>query len=79
MRIMVLRSGQDRRNRDTGPTAGCTERRFHAERRLPQVVEQSISDAEWRVYFGKRVGWPMRAVNLRDTPADIPDRLWSDF
>jgi hypothetical protein len=74
------RIGPDRRRRDTGPPSGCSERRIIAERRLPKVVEKTISDTEWKNYFGRlerRQGG--HAIDLPDRPENISGRLWSDF
>lgn len=46
------RTRTDRRQRDSGPPTGCSERRRQADRRLPQVVESVFSDAEWEALFG---------------------------
>ncbi len=43
----------DRRDRDMGPPQGMFDRRSYTERRLPEVREEIISDAEWETYFGK--------------------------
>ena len=74
------RIGPDRRRRDTGPPSGCSERRIIAERRLPKVVEKTISDTEWKNYLGsleRRQGG--HAIDLPDRPENISGRLWSDF
>ena len=74
------RIGLDRRRRDTGPPSGCSERRIIAERRLPKVVEKTISDTEWKNYFGRlerRQG--AQAIDLQDRSVNIPGRLWSDL
>ena len=71
---------QDRRRRDVGPPSGCSERRIIAERRLPKVVEKTISDAEWKSFFGRlerRQG--AQAIDLQDRPENIPGRLWTDL
>lgn len=43
----------DRRDHDDdqGPPAGWRDRRRHAERRIPQIEEQVLSDEEWTLYF----------------------------
>ena len=71
---------QERRRRDVGPPAGMAERRLLAERRMPQVAERRISEAEWRIYFGRLgcVG-SAYAVEFQDHPVDIPGRLWGDL
>ncbi len=80
MAITERRFKQDRRRRDIGPPVGCPERRLIAERRLPKVVEKTISDAEWKSYFGRlerRQG--VQAIDLRDESENIPGRLWTDI
>lgn len=37
----------DRRFRESNPPSGCCERRKRAERRLPVVEEDSVSEREW--------------------------------
>jgi len=46
--------GGDRRQNDLGPPSGYDERRLAADRRLPQVEEFSISEADWQKLFGQR-------------------------
>ena len=71
---------QDRRRYDGGPPAGVSERRFCAERRLPRVAEYTITDTEWRTYFGRQERWRNGyTMVLRDRPTDIPRRLWGDL
>jgi len=38
---------QDRRNEDIGPPVGWRDRRATAERRLPIVLEDALTEAEW--------------------------------
>lgn len=74
------RSLQDRRHVDVGPPDGNDERRVVAERRMPQVEERSLSDADWRVNFGRQARpGTAYAVEIRDRPTNIPSRLWGDF
>ncbi len=80
MTMVERRSIPDRRRRDTGPPSGYAERRIIAERRLPKVVEEKISDVEWKNYFGRlerRQG--AQAIDLQDRPENIPGRLWMDL
>lgn len=49
---MEQRSRSERRQRDAGPPRGCFERRRRCERRLPEVEDSAISDAEWQMFFG---------------------------
>ena len=46
------RHRSDRRQRDYGPPAGCTERRNHAERRLPVAKEVDVSAEDFAQLFG---------------------------
>lgn len=46
------RTRNDQRLHDAGPPSGCCERRRRAERRLPAIEENVISDAEWEMLFG---------------------------
>lgn len=46
------RNGSDRRHRDYGPPTGCTERRKHAERRLPVAEETELSAEDFAQLFG---------------------------
>lgn len=46
------RARQERRRSDAGPPNGCSERRRTAERRLPELKESALSDADWQKYFG---------------------------
>lgn len=45
------RNQVDRRDEDQGPPAGWRERRRHAERRIPEIEEQVLSEEEWLHYF----------------------------
>ena len=42
----------ERRQRDFGPPQGCADRRRLTERRVPCLVENAISDAEWQQLIG---------------------------
>lgn len=80
MATIERRMGPDRRCRDVGPPSGCPERRVIAERRLPRVVERSITDAEWKSYFGRlEHNQGVSAIDLQDRPVNIPGRLWGDL
>ena len=46
------RAHNEQRLHDAGPPRGCCERRRRAERRLPAIEENVISDAEWEKFFG---------------------------
>ncbi len=47
------RKGNDRRKTDLGPPPGMEERRTSAERRIPEVQEQVLSEEEWDRYFSE--------------------------
>lgn len=51
MKDTERRTVNDRRDDDQGPPAGWRERRRHAERRIPQIEEQVLSEEEWSQYF----------------------------
>lgn len=48
------RNRQDRRLVDCAPPQGWKERRHTAERRIPEIIEQEVSDSEWARYFGDK-------------------------
>lgn len=41
------RKNIDRRSKESCPPSACCERRKRAERRLPTVDENAVSEAEW--------------------------------
>ena len=47
------RQRNERRHSDYGPPQGCCERRRRTERRLPELVEATISDSDWEKLFGQ--------------------------
>jgi hypothetical protein len=47
------RARLDRRLRDAGPPAGWRDRRRSRERRLPEMHEETVSESEWEMYFGR--------------------------
>lgn len=51
MRDHERRDLNDRRDEDQGPPEGWRDRRRHAERRIPQIEEQVLSEEEWSQYF----------------------------
>lgn len=46
------RDRHDRRVIDAAPPPGWKDRRRNAERRIPELVEQEVSEADWALYFG---------------------------
>lgn len=49
------RRDHDRRQRDSGPPAGWLERRKNPERRLPEIGESELSEADFTKLFGQRL------------------------
>jgi hypothetical protein len=41
------RKSTDRRNEDVGPPAGWKDRRISVERRLPEIIETDMSEADF--------------------------------
>ncbi|HXE36884.1 MAG TPA: hypothetical protein VN639_00310 [Azonexus sp.] len=68
------RSRTDRRQFDSGPPRGCFERRRRAERRLPTAEENTISDAEWELYFGAAGRAPVIPDAVLDHAAEVLDK-----
>jgi hypothetical protein len=60
--IVERRSLRERRQRDVGPPAGCSDRRRLTERRVPRLPENTMSDAEWQLLFGVK--------DTRDEPVE---------
>ncbi len=46
------RTGCDRRVDESGPPHGWRDRCRRTERRIPEISEQEISEADWETYFG---------------------------
>lgn len=68
------RTKTDRRQRDYGPPRGWTERRHHAERRLPAVEEAELSAEDFTRYFGT-VGTVPGNDALLERAAEVFDRV----
>lgn len=64
----------DRRLRDYGPPAGCTERRKHAERRLPVAGEVELSADDFTKLFGSVAKLTNSDYQL-DSAAQVFDRV----
>lgn len=64
------RAVHDRRDIDKGPPAGWADRRRSTERRLPDINESDISEADWEMYFGAK---PDESVtpNTPESTADV--------
>ncbi len=56
------RNRQDRRLVDCAPPQGWKDRRRTAERRIPDITEQEVSDAEWARYFGDKAKTQVRTL-----------------
>lgn len=54
------RAVHDRRTAEGEPPAGWKERRRSVERRIPELLEDEITELEWVVYFAR---WKMGAQN----------------
>lgn len=65
------RQRKDRRNSDDGPPKGCCERRRHTERRLPELVEATISDSDWERLFGRIPVATSVSVDALDQAAEV--------
>ena len=46
------RTSADRRQQELGPPNGWKDRRHTTERRIPEIAECEVSEAEWLFYFG---------------------------
>lgn len=46
------RDSGDRRQEECGPPQGWKDRRRRTERRMPEIGECEMSEAEWLAYFG---------------------------
>lgn len=73
------RNRHDRRIIDTAPPSGWKDRRRNAERRIPELVEQEVSEADWVLYFGRKTNFPAQTLvtnNLQtDQAAEILSRI----
>lgn len=73
------RTRQDRRKIDSAPPEGWKDRRRKAERRIPEIIEQEFSEAEWALYFGdikKSPVQPLLATPLLiDQASDVLNRI----
>ena len=57
------RQPNERRHSDYGPPEACCERRRRTERRLPELIEATISDSDWEKLFGRT---PVVSTNRGD-------------
>jgi hypothetical protein len=48
------RLADDRRQEEVGPPSGWRDRRRSTERRIPEISECDVSEAEWDFYFGPK-------------------------
>ncbi|HJV93637.1 MAG TPA: hypothetical protein VJ572_09165 [Azonexus sp.] len=71
------RDTADRRQEELGPPQGWKDRRRRTERRMPEISEFVVSEAEWLSYFGAVRSAPMAASALTsgDLAADIFDGI----
>lgn len=71
------RDSADRRQEELGPPQGWKDRRRRTERRMPEINEFVVSEAEWLSYFGAARTVPMaaNALSSGEVGADIFDGL----
>jgi hypothetical protein len=73
--VMVVsierRQQNERRHSDYGPPQGSCERRRHTERRLPELVEATISDSDWEKLFGRIPVASTTSVDEFDQAAEV--------
>lgn len=69
------RTGGDRRVSESGPPHGWRDRRRRTERRIPEISEQEISDAEWESYFGSSKTAAESPSAHSEKAADVFDRI----
>lgn len=65
----------ERRVRDAGPPRGEYERRRCAERRLPDLVEATISEFEWAKLFGGMATATIANNDVDDQAAAVLGRV----
>ncbi len=65
------RQRSERRHSDYGPPQGCCERRRRTERRLPELVEATISDSDWEKLFGRIPVAATASVDASDQAAEV--------
>jgi hypothetical protein len=68
------RAPSDRRDDDNGPPHGWKDRRRRAERRIPEIGEQTISESDWEHYFGNRPPAAPEAAVENEVAASILDK-----
>lgn len=68
---MERRQRSERRHGDCGPPKGCCERRRRTERRLPELVEATISDSEWEKFFGRTTDVSTNRGDPLDQAAEV--------
>jgi hypothetical protein len=69
------RAINDRRDDDNGPPHGWKERRRRAERRIPEIGEQVISESEWQLYFGNPNPVAPMLAPASEAASDIFDKV----
>lgn len=71
------RDSADRRQDELGPPEGWKDRRRRTERRMPEISEFVVSEAEWLSYFGAPSSAPLAASTLAsgEVAADIYDGI----
>lgn len=71
------RDTADRRQEELGPPQGWKDRRRRTERRMPEINEFVVSEAEWLSYFGGARSAPIavNALSSGEVGADIFDGI----
>jgi len=65
------RQRNERRHSEYGPPKGCCERRRRTERRLPELVEATISDSDWEKLFGQTAATSTNRGDALDQAAEV--------
>jgi len=73
------RARLERRVIDAGPPDGSSERRRHAERRLPKSEEMQISADDWERYFGTSARASNTTDYLLDQGIAVFNRIRDDY
>lgn len=69
----------ERRVRDAGPPRGEYETRRCAERRLPDLVEATISESEWEKLFGGMAAAARANNDVDDQAAAVLGRVGNRY
>ena len=69
------RAPNDRRSEDSGPPSGWKDRRRRTERRIPEIREQTMTEAEWQQYFGGGSPVKPEQAPMVDAAASVFDKV----